>query len=278
MRISFDIKFSRCFVGRKCILKEILKVAPACPLTHVFGPGLILSGHIAAMIRSTKKLFGLIPLSLLLAGALFVIALFVFSFVAHEVVMEREKVFDERVFAFFHRHVSAGMVSAMRIITWSGSHFVLIPAYCVLIAVYLLRGHRQDALDISIIGFSSLLLLLWLKHIFHRARPDLPLFRAVAGYSFPSGHALSIFIFCALLIHLIRWSRWRPWLKWSVCIFLFLFSILIGISRIVLRVHYPSDVLAGFCMGFAWVTLLLTLQGQLRRKMHIPSDHPTTLP
>jgi undecaprenyl-diphosphatase len=48
----------------------------------------------------------------------------------------------------------------------------------------------------------------------------------------------------------------------------------IGISRIVLRVHYPSDVLAGFCMGFAWVTLLLSLQGQLRRKMHIPSDHP----
>lgn len=225
------------------------------------------------MIRSTKKIFGLIPLSLLLAGFLFIVALFVFSFVAHEVVLEHEKVFDDRVFSFFHRHVSDGMLAVLRVITWCGSYLVLIPAYCILITVYLLRGHRQDAIDIGVIGLSSLLLLIFLKNIFHRARPDMPLFRAVTGYSFPSGHALSMFIFCALLIHLIRWSRWRVWTKWSVCIFLFLFSILIGISRIVLRVHYPSDVLAGFCMGFAWVTLLLSLQGQLRGQMHIPSDH-----
>ena len=230
------------------------------------------------MIRSNKKLFGLIPLSLLLAGALFVISLFVFSFIAHEIVMEHERLFDNAVFAFFHRHVSQRTVSVFRVITYFGSHLFLIPAYCILITVYLLRGHRQDALDIGIIGLSSLLLLLSLKSIFHRARPDMPLFRAVAGYSFPSGHALSFFIFCALLIHLIRWSAWRSWIKWSVCIFLLLFSIVIGISRIVLRVHYPSDVLAGFCMGFAWVTLLLSLQGQLRSTMHIPSDHGQTKP
>jgi undecaprenyl-diphosphatase len=225
------------------------------------------------MIRSDKKIFGLIPISILLAGVLFIIALFVFSFVAHEVVLEHEKRFDSRVFSFFHEHLSQREVGILHFITFFGSHWFLFPAYTILIIVYLLRGHKQDALDIGVIGFTSMVLLFTLKHLFQRTRPDLPLFKAVAGYSFPSGHALSSFIFCAILIHLIRWSKWRPWLKWTVCIFLLLFSIAIGISRIVLRVHYPTDVLAGFCLGFAWVTLLLTIQERLRKKMHLPSAH-----
>jgi len=225
------------------------------------------------MIRSDKKIFGLIPISILLAAALFVIALFVFSFVAHEAVFEQDKQFDDLVFSFFHKHVSSREVGILHFLTFFGSHWFLFPAYAILIIVYLLRGHKQDALDIGIIGFTSMVLLFILKHIFHRTRPDLPLFKAVAGYSFPSGHALSSFIFCAVLIHLIRWSHWPTWLKWTVCIFLLLFSIAIGISRIVLRVHYPTDVLAGFCLGFAWVTLLLTIQERLRNKMNLPSAH-----
>lgn len=226
------------------------------------------------MIRSDKKVLGLIPLSLLLASSLFVLALFVFSFIAHEVVLEREDLFDSRVFSFFKEHTPHSMVSVLHFLTFFGSHLFLFPAYIILILVYLIRGHRQDAIDIGIIGLSSTALLFSMKHWFHRTRPDLPLFKAVAGYSFPSGHALSSFIFCAVLIHLIRWSHWRPWIKWSVCVALLLFSIAIGISRIVLRVHYPSDVLAGLCLGFAWVTLLLSIQERLRKQMHIRSDHP----
>jgi undecaprenyl-diphosphatase len=213
----------------------------------------------------------------LLASSLFILTLFAFSYIAHEVVLAREDLFDPAVFGFFGRHVSKPVVGVLHFLTFFGSHWFLFPAYVLLVAGYLIRGHRQDAIDIGVIGLTSTVLLFTMKHFFHRTRPDLPLFKAVAGYSFPSGHALSSFIFCAVLIHLIRWSGWPLWVRWAVCIFLLLFSLAIGISRIVLRVHYPSDVLAGFCLGFAWVTLLLSVQERLRQQMHIRSDHPAQM-
>jgi undecaprenyl-diphosphatase len=129
------------------------------------------------MIRTDKKLFNLIPISLLLAAVLFLIALFVFSFVAHEVVFEREDLFDSRVFGFFKKHLSPGEISVLHFITFFGSHWFLFPAYTILIIVYLARKHTQDAIDIGVIGLTSMVLLFSLKHWFHRARPDLPLFR-----------------------------------------------------------------------------------------------------
>jgi len=95
-----------------------------------------------------------------------------------------------------------------------------------------------------------------LKELFHRQRPDLPLIKSIAStYSFPSGHALSSFIFCSIVIDLIWESAsGRVW-KWLFSILLLLFSFTIGISRIVLKMHYATDVIAGFCLGIAWVII-----------------------
>jgi len=59
--------------------------------------------------------------------------------------------------------------------------------------------------------------------------------------------------------------------KWIISILLILFSIFIGISRIVLRYHYASDVLAGFCIGYSWVILSLWLLN----KIHVRAKHKT---
>jgi len=93
-----------------------------------------------------------------------------------------------------------------------------------------------------------------LKTSFQRARPDLQHLIAVGGYSFPSGHAMVATVFYGMLGYLI-WLNLRDRSKpaWYVPVLTALIIISIGISRIYLGVHFPSDVLAGFAAGGLWL-------------------------
>src|SRR5258708_15093795 len=115
--------------------------------------------------------------------------------------------------------------------------------------------------------------MLGLKEFFHRHRPALPLLKTIPNFSFPSGHALSSFIFCSVVIYLIDKGNLNIKWKWAFSVLLILFSICIGISRIVLRYHYATDVLAGFCVGFAWVIFSLWLERKLTaRRIELQLD------
>lgn len=107
--------------------------------------------------------------------------------------------------------------------------------------------------DIAMLGAYGLSELL--KGTFHRARPPLPWLAPATGYSFPSGHALiSLAIYGFLAYLLFRKSNsGRPWLNYLGGITLLILPVLIGISRIYLGVHYPSDVLAGWAVAIGWI-------------------------
>ena len=92
-----------------------------------------------------------------------------------------------------------------------------------------------------------------MKLFFRRSRPDLPLIRSIKTFSFPSGHTLSSFIFCSVLVYLVWKTHLSRTIKWVMSVFLIGLSIVIGLSRIVLKVHFATDVIAGFLLGFAWV-------------------------
>lgn len=202
---------------------------------------------------------------------LFLISLGAFGIIAHEIVTEKEDDFDMLVFSFLKDYSGHGTIHFLRTVTFFGSSLFLFPAYVLLVGGLLLARLKTRALNVTIIGLTSTALLHLLKGIFERSRPELPLFQSLNNYSFPSGHALSSFIFCSMLIWLIWESRWNKVVKWVLAVLLFLFSMLIGISRIVLRYHYASDVIAGFCLGFVWVLLSFWLfeklkMGVLRKK------------
>ena len=98
-----------------------------------------------------------------------------------------------------------------------------------------------------------------LKILFHRTRPDL--FRVVqeTGYSFPSGHALATMCFYGMVAFLIMRiiDSWRG--RLIVMTLAVVLSILIGISRIYLGVHYPTDVIAGYAAGSMWLAFCISL-------------------
>lgn len=217
------------------------------------------------MENKRENYFLNISLKTLVAILLFIIALIVFSLLAHEVVFENEDWFDTEVFNFFNENSSPASIQIFKFLSFFGSTFFLLPAYTVLIAWLLYTRRRKDAIDVGIIGATSTLLMHGLKFLFDRSRPELPLFRALTNNSFPSGHALLSFIFCSVLIWLLWNTNLSKKWKWVLLVLLILFSFAIGISRIVLRYHYASDVLAGFCLGFAWVLLFFWIRKKIRR-------------
>ena len=225
------------------------------------------------MKKFIRGLVAEIEIKTLLVSLLFIISIFVFGYIAHEIVGENETAFDEKAFHFFAGFSSPRFIMINRILTFFGASYFSISAYIVLLTILFLSGRKTDGINIAIIAVTSSALMFGLKEFFHRKRPDLPLIRTLDNFSFPSGHALSSFIFCSVLVYLVwKGGLHRAW-KWVLSALLMLFSICIGISRIVLRYHYASDVIAGFCLALAWVIFSLWLEKKLTsRKTELQLD------
>ncbi|MEO8764628.1 MAG: phosphatase PAP2 family protein [Ginsengibacter sp.] len=221
---------------------------------------------------ATAKKAGWITSRFILALVLFLVVLFVFVAITDEIVLEHENGFDEGITKYISVIVSASMTRAMEMITFFGSSNFLFPAYVVLILYYLARRKTQMGLDIGMIGLGSTGILYLLKEIFQRKRPIDPLIRDVTGFSFPSGHSFSSFTFFGLLIYILWNTSIKTSLKIPLTIILLLFAAIIAFSRVYLRVHYPSDVIAGFCLSVIWLMLSLWILHKTDRAIAFKKD------
>jgi membrane-associated phospholipid phosphatase len=204
-----------------------------------------------------------IEIKTLLVSLLFLIALFGFGLLAHAISGGNEASFDESAFHFFAAHSNRQFINFCRIFTFFGSAYFFVPAYIILIIFLFIKRRNSDAINVLIVAITSTALMFALKQFFHRKRPSLPLVRTLTNFSFPSGHALSSFIFCSVIIYLIWKGKMTIAWKWILSVLMVLFSIAIGISRVILRYHYASDVIAGFCAGLVWVIFSLWLERKL---------------
>jgi membrane-associated phospholipid phosphatase len=137
-----------------------------------------------------------------------------------------------------------------------GSATVMIP-FAALLVVYLWsRSHAVARYFLLSVGGAVLLNTL-LKLFFNRARPQvIPWFWQEGDASFPSGHASMAAALAVTLTALL----WRTPYRWLAGILGVLYTVIMGVSRVYLGVHYPTDVLGGWAEGIAWaggVALLL---------------------
>ena len=161
--------------------------------------------------------------------------------------------------------ISPGLTPWVKFITFLGNHAFLIPAFIFLIIVLLLLRQKKEALQTLLVALSSLGILSLFKNLFQRDRPDHPLVDGITNYSFPSGHAMmSIAFYGILMILAVRHIRNHS-LRNLVIGLLVLLILLIGFSRIYLRVHFPSDIIAGYCFGIAW----LWLSWRITSRIHV---------
>jgi undecaprenyl-diphosphatase len=156
---------------------------------------------------------------------------------------------------------------AMRDVTALGSAPVLF-IFLLAVAGALAARRQYHALGFLFAASAGGILLNdVLKGFFARPRPDLALrLTDVRSLSFPSGHAMeSAIIYLTLAAFLARMVQARA-LKVYFVAFAFLLSFVIGFSRVYLGVHYPSDVLAGWCAGLAWALLCWTTARRLQHR------------
>ncbi|HEX8621531.1 MAG TPA: phosphatase PAP2 family protein [Allosphingosinicella sp.] len=162
---------------------------------------------------------------------------------------------DPRILAAFAR---PDLVPAARFLTHLGDGWTVLVAAVMAAGGLLAAGHRRRAILLLVILASEKLLVEAMKAGFDRARPDVVGHQvAVHNMAFPSGHSansMSVWLAIALLATGPRLRR--PAVALALAI-----AFTVGVCRMILQVHWPSDVAGGWAFGAAWTLLLVRLFG-----------------
>ena len=217
-------------------------------------------------IKKMSDVVGLLSIELLLVFIGFFICIALLIIMVRQVFGPAPPAFDQQTFDYLSGYVSNTNTRIMEFFTFLGSHKFLIPAFLLFFAwYYFIRKNKWYFIKIVTIAVCNLLLLFSLKFFFNRPRPVIPLLKEVPGLSFPSGHAFMGLTFFGLIIYIVYREATNPWIKWITIVVLLFFILIIGLSRVYLRVHYASDVIAGYCFGIISLVILLTMLKQIEK-------------
>lgn len=194
----------------------------------------------------------------LLLALLFIIGgTWAFIEIADEIVEGEAQRIDEGILAVISAYHPLWLTVIMRDVTALGSVAVLSITVLSVAGFLMLQRELFYMLLMLVASVCGGVLVTVLKMLYSRGRPDLPLHPLIAETSpgFPSGHAMMsavVYLSLAVLLTRVIPSAGARMYVISVAAML---TVLIGLSRICLGVHYPSDVLAGWSIGLAWACL-----------------------
>ncbi|WP_240628521.1 phosphatase PAP2 family protein [Bacillus salacetis] len=167
---------------------------------------------------------------------------------------EREiEAFDSTVYSEVNTITSPGVTEFMKKITFLGGvQWITVLTGIASILFFVFKKYSLGLYVLLTValggGFNWLL-----KEYFKRQRPDIEALVEQGGYSFPSGHSMGSFILYGALAFAVFRLYDHRWSKFIGAAALLLLVLLIGLSRIYLGVHYPSDILGGFSAGGVWL-------------------------
>ena len=149
----------------------------------------------------------------------------------------------------------------------------------VIFAFLLYIKWKREALIFMITNAGELVLNVSLKAFYQRPRPAALVDYALPpSYSFPSGHALGSFCFFGILAWLMAANVDTTRSRWMLYLSAALLILAIGLSRIYLGVHYPSDVVAGYLVAAVWtLTVILSDRSLIKNRNAGVETHPPSL-
>ena len=167
--------------------------------------------------------------------------------------------FDIKVMEYIHSNPAPIGIYTMKIISYLGSgKFILYLS--ILILALMLKRHNTSGIKLLFLStLGSYILNEGLKHIFIRTRPLEYFLVNQGGYSYPSGHSMVSLTFYTTMTYVLLKNIRDTKIEKFIWIINTLTILLIGFSRIYLGVHWPTDVLAGYAVGFCFYNVSKTL-------------------
>ena len=189
-----------------------------------------------------------IPLAQRRLAVLLILVLAVLAIKLIEDVLDGESgVIDKATLLFIHKHVPGKLTGFFEWVTFTGSSKFLLPLTIGSVITMLWARRRFDALLLSASVISATAVVYVMKISVHRVRPTLWETDWYWGSSFPSGHTLAVAAFATAITLCVN-RRWPSARALTVTMAVLWIS-LVALSRLVLGVHWPTDVLAAACIG-----------------------------
>ncbi|SMQ86857.1 undecaprenyl-diphosphatase [Bacillus sp. OV166] len=181
-----------------------------------------------------------------------------FSFVTLLISDHKIIDFDSDVIAVIQGLESPFLTKVMKFFTFIGSSLVvIILSLLLMFFLYKVLHHRLELILFISAIIGSAVLNQILKQIFHRVRPNFHRLIDIGGYSYPSGHAMNAFTVYVIISFLLWRHIDKKWGRSLLIFFSVIMILAIGISRIYLGVHYPSDIIAEYLASGFWLTVAI---------------------
>jgi undecaprenyl-diphosphatase len=180
---------------------------------------------------------------------------------------------DRSIIMFVQGFEKPILTQVMKFFTFIGSG-KSITVLAIIILVYLIKiaRPRSEWVLFAFVVIGDGILNVVLKEWFQRTRPDLHRLISISGYSFPSGHSMEAFALYGVISFLV-WHHLSTRLARILVVLCSTFMILmIGISRIYLGVHYPSDVIGGYLASGFWLSAAIWFYQYYKEKRYEKSN------
>lgn len=178
------------------------------------------------------------------------IPLLIFGKLAEDVWDDGGFDWDIPILQMIHQSATLSRDTLMVFVTRLGGLRVMVPFAGAIFLLLLIRKRLNEALFLTLAVGGTAVINVLAKLFFHRTRPNLWVSPVPEyDYGFPSGHAMGTMAMIAALIIL----TWSTQYRWLIVILGSMFVFGVGISRLYLGVHFPSDVMAGWAASLIWV-------------------------
>ena len=185
-----------------------------------------------------------------------ILGLCIFGWLLFNVIRFGILPFDDPVREFFYEMRHPGLNTLTELITYTGE-WPFVTAMCLLLLIYP-KTRYAYGIPVSAVAILTQIVEKTIKHIVQRERPDVSLHLIEqGGYSFPSGHSITSMAVYLLLFILILAYMKKGGAKNALLVATLVLAFFVGMTRIYLGVHFPSDVLAGWSL--AWVCICVVL-------------------
>lgn len=194
--------------------------------------------------------------------SIFAICLLFFIWFAQQVLTSATLRFDFRVRNVVHQLATPAATSAMKAASLIGSAAFLAALTLIVCFLFVRMARTYAAAVLIVVMGGAFAMDVVLKRIFHRMRPIAFFGVSPHSFSFPSGHALDSFCFYSAIVILLssrtRYSAVKV-ILWIIALGLIF---VIGVSRVYLGVHYPTDVIGGYLLALIWLNLVWAVKKQ----------------